>query len=256
LKIQVGKRNAFTLIELLVVIAIIAVLMAVLMPALRFARQQGQRAVCLNNLEQLMTAWIMYADEHDGRIVGGEPRNAEAWVPYNANWDYQQSYEEIDNGLLYPFVPDKRLYRCPSGVRGEAVTYAIVDAMNGYESHPEAWPRLENRYKIKNAASRVVFVDEGRLTDASWTSYYDRELWWDRPSTRHSNGTCWGFADGRSEHWKWMDVRTKRLGDSKITNDTLRPASGDAHWSTGNPDLHRIQRAAWGKLGYEPSPVQ
>ena len=56
------KRKAFTLIELLVVIAIIALLMAILMPTLRRAREQGQRAVCLSNLKQLTLAWIMYAD--------------------------------------------------------------------------------------------------------------------------------------------------------------------------------------------------
>ncbi|MFC1764264.1 type II secretion system protein, partial [Planctomycetota bacterium] len=55
------KSKAFTLIELLVVIAVIAVLMAILMPALSRAREQGKRAVCLNNLKQLSFAWIMYA---------------------------------------------------------------------------------------------------------------------------------------------------------------------------------------------------
>jgi len=67
----VVKRNGFTLIELLVVIAIIALLMAILMPALARAREQGKRAVCLNSLRQLMLAWIMYADDSDGLLVNG-----------------------------------------------------------------------------------------------------------------------------------------------------------------------------------------
>ena len=58
------KQHGFTLIELLVVIAIIALLMAILLPALKAAREQGKRAVCLNNLRQLTLAWIMYADGH------------------------------------------------------------------------------------------------------------------------------------------------------------------------------------------------
>jgi prepilin-type N-terminal cleavage/methylation domain-containing protein len=53
--------KGFTLIELLVVIAIIAVLMAILMPALHRAREQGKRAACLSNLKQMTLAWIMYA---------------------------------------------------------------------------------------------------------------------------------------------------------------------------------------------------
>ncbi|MCH7919848.1 MAG: type II secretion system protein, partial [Planctomycetes bacterium] len=61
-----GSR-AFTLIELLVVIAIIAVLMAVLMPALRAARELATGSVCLNNQKSLTAAYVMYADDNDGR---------------------------------------------------------------------------------------------------------------------------------------------------------------------------------------------
>jgi len=72
-----GKRKGFTLIELLVVIAIIAILMAILMPALNRAREQGKRAACLSNLKQLTLAWILYADDNDDRIVNGEAH----WAP-------------------------------------------------------------------------------------------------------------------------------------------------------------------------------
>ncbi|MHC4435583.1 MAG: type II secretion system protein [Planctomycetota bacterium] len=67
-----SRLRAFTLIELLVVIAIIALLMAILMPTLKRAREQGQRAVCLGNLKQLGLAWILYADDNDDRLVSSE----------------------------------------------------------------------------------------------------------------------------------------------------------------------------------------
>jgi len=75
-----GKQRGFTLIELLVVIAIIALLMAVLMPALNRAREQGKRGVCLNNLKQLTLGWILYADDNDDRIVEANTGRSDAWV--------------------------------------------------------------------------------------------------------------------------------------------------------------------------------
>ena len=63
-----SKGIGFTLIELLVVIAIIALLMAVLIPAMNGAREQGKRAVCLNNLKGLVLAWLMYTDDNDSSL--------------------------------------------------------------------------------------------------------------------------------------------------------------------------------------------
>jgi len=69
---KMRKPKGFTLIELLVVIAIIALLMAILMPALKRAKEQGERAVCLSNLKQLGLAWILYADDNEDKLVSCE----------------------------------------------------------------------------------------------------------------------------------------------------------------------------------------
>ena len=63
------KQRGFTLVELLVVIAIIALLMAILMPALNRARELGRRTVCLGNLKQLALAWVMYADQNGDDLI-------------------------------------------------------------------------------------------------------------------------------------------------------------------------------------------
>ena len=84
------KSGAFTLIELLVVIAIIAILAAMLLPALSKAKLRAGRIACVNNQKQLTLAWIMYADDNDGRLppnastsAAGQP----SWVIGKLGWD-------------------------------------------------------------------------------------------------------------------------------------------------------------------------
>lgn len=256
-----AKQRAFTLIELLVVIAIIAILMAILVPALQRAREQGKRAACLNNLRQLAMAWIMYADENEGKIVNGNTstgsfnKDGTCWVYWPG-----RSASEVDQiggikrGLLYPYCPNIKLYKCPTGIRGEVVTYAIVDAMNGYDAIPGATGHIiKNRQQIRNPSERMVFLDEGRLSPSSWTVWYDQERWWDQITVRHGDGTNVAFADGRSEYWKWKDPRTVEIAEMDYDYWQNTGRNGGQSNSPGNPDLHKVQRAVWSKLGYTPS---
>jgi len=140
-----SRLRAFTLIELLVVIAIIALLMAILMPTLKRAREQGQRAVCLGNLKQLGLAWILYADDNDDRLVsseaGGQWRSqfGEPWVgvTWASGWTQggqlaaNDQVKGIKTGALWPYVTELELYKCPAGYRGELMTYAMMIASNG-----------------------------------------------------------------------------------------------------------------------------
>ena len=246
-------KRGFTLIELLVVIAIIAILMAILIPTLNRAREQGQRATCLSNVRQLTLAWILYAQDNDDRIVNASTffsRPGErAWI--GARWQVEASIEEhrrhLMDGALYKYCENVNIYRCPTGIRGEVLTYAIVDAMNGATSIPGTKDLMVKRLsQVRRQSERFVFVDEGRISPDSWTIFYDRESWWDRPTCRHADGTNFSFADGHSEYWRWSDPRTVRLAKAEPGQD-VDPAQ------PGNPDLQAVQRAAWGQLGYTPT---
>jgi len=260
--------TGFTLIELLVVIAIIAVLMAILMPALNRVREQGKRAACLSNVKQMALAWIMYADDNDGKIVngntstGGYNKDGTCWVYWpgrSASDDrdpasIEQQIQGIERGLLFQYCPSLKLYKCPTGIRGEVVTYAIVDAMNGYDAIPGAEGQIvKNRNQIRRPGERAVFLDEGRLSPASWTIWYDQERWWDQITARHGDGTNFSFADGHSEYWKWKDPRTINIAKMDIDYWQNTGRNGNLSSNPGNQDLYKVQKAVWGELGYTPT---
>ncbi len=253
-------QEGFTLIELLVVIAVIAILMALLMPVLHRVREQGQRAVCLSNVKQLAVAWNLYADDHDDRIVSGNTtpgahnRDGACW----AYWPGTDSTEDkrirgIVDGLLHRYCPNVKLYKCPTGLRGEVVTYAIPDSMNGYYHIPGAQGQIKRRRsQVRNASVQIVFLDEGRLSPDSWTVYYDDERWWDQVTVRHADGTNLSFADGHSEYWKWKDPRTLDVARMDMTLWQSAGRHSELAVSPGNEDLHRVQRGVFGELGYAP----
>ncbi len=253
--------TGFTLIELLVVIAIIALLMAILMPILNSAREQAMRAACLSNLKQLTTAWVMYADNNDDNLVGANVKTAakiaalnldKPWVylpdtgskPYY-NATVEQWQDAIRKGALWPYLNDVKLYKCPVSRKRdiETLTYTIVDSMNGSRGlNPDA-PYITSKLQLRRAVDRMVFLGEIPITPDSWAIPYDKEGWWDVPPIRHGKGSTFSFADGHSEYWKYRDKRTIEIDYTDSVQ--LQP---------GNEDLYMMQRAVWGKLGYEPSP--
>src|SRR5438034_8617558 len=74
------RTSGFTLIELLVVVAIVALLATLLLPALAKAKLKTQGIHCLGNTRQLALGWLMYADDHDGKLVPNQPDSRDSWV--------------------------------------------------------------------------------------------------------------------------------------------------------------------------------
>jgi prepilin-type N-terminal cleavage/methylation domain-containing protein len=110
--------RGFTLIELLVVIAVIAILMALLLPALNRAREQGKRAVCLNNTKTLVLGWMMYCEDYAGNMPQAQARPDDGWVlnpsgstPVDAPKETQ--LDAIRGGLLFKYIENVKVYRCP-----------------------------------------------------------------------------------------------------------------------------------------------
>ena len=281
----IRKPKGFTLIELLVVIAIIAILLAILMPALHRVREQGRRAVCLNHMKTLTLCWIMYADENDDRIVNGEAywaptaaptapvptsgphRGERYWVGNDCANNFMQGeqrplnmqIEAIRLGALFPYCKTEKVYRCPTGIRGEMRTYSTSYGMNGCFDAAGTYSgnqgvrvgptvlMIKRRAEIAVPAPayRMVFLDEGRITPDSYAIHYLKPSWWDPPFVRHGDGTNVAFADGHSDYWKYRGAETIEIGKMLNPPHNYAPKTDE-----GLADLQKMQKATWGRLGY------
>lgn len=252
-------RNGFTLIELLMVIAIIAVLAALLLPALSRSKEQGKRISCINNIRQLTLAWIMYADDNDGWLVPNnwvyyvsetQLTNGMSWAPGVTRWDPDP--EILKTGLLWPYNTQTKIYKCPSDRStvetkgGELRSEPRVRSynMNGhiqcdYNDRPGVnLPNIKRYSDIKSPppSSQFVFIEphEDTVLDAHFgvfpLSSGFKNRWVDVPADRHNQGGVVSFADGHSERWEW---RTPKKG--------VRPGNFARDESLN--DLRRIQFA-------------
>ena len=217
---------AFTLIELLVVLAIIAILAALLLPALGRAKARAHAAACLNNVKQMQLCWHMYVEDHDGRVPPNVARDenriwrnaTNTWIGHNsAPFDPDDS--GIRQGLFYRLNYNRQmgLYRCPGdqskvrklggGTTGIPRTrsYSMGGGWGGRTSEVQwiAW-RLE---VVPNPSASFVFVDEAEdsIDDAHflvWPAPDNR--WVNLPAGRHGQNGVLSFADGHCESWKWQ----------------------------------------------------
>jgi len=241
------KLKGFTLIELLVVIAIVALLTSILIPALRFAKQQSSGAVCLGNERALIIAWYIYQEGNDSKLVGGNPfpgtENYEiSWVqaPQNdagqtmldasseptatGTLAYEYEVLGIRRGKLWPYLETAKVYHCPGDRRKLQPTnsayrsYSILWTMNGsygesYESNPiyDTGEVAHKYVEIKNPSNKLVFVedeDNRGWNMGSWVMNPVGDYWTDSLGLWHVDSGTLAFADGHAERHKWRDKRT------------------------------------------------
>jgi prepilin-type N-terminal cleavage/methylation domain-containing protein/prepilin-type processing-associated H-X9-DG protein len=259
---RAAPARGFTLIELLVVIAIIAILAAMLLPALSKAKVKAETVKCVSNLKQMQLGWIMYADDHTEIMVPNGASSAPAnfaWVTIQqygwAGEPGNTNYDILKNGLLAPYINSGvAIYKCPGDKYPAAngprvISYTMNGQMGAARTGPPTYystPNYNTGYRAFAKTSDLsgafppsrafIFVEEhpDSINDGYFQSQMLTSSFADVPGANHNGVGGFSFADGHVEAHKWHDAAANlpvvHTPGFHLQNVSVAANSADLFW--------------------------
>jgi len=265
------NHGAFTLIELLVVIAIIAILAALLLPALNRAKAKAQRAACFNNQRQMSLALQMYSADNQERLPDNGYADPSKGIRLWVGGYEHVSFEWYTNTqlLLNPqhaefadYLKAVGVYRCPTdrskveiaGVRHDKTrSYALNLYINwvapvgpGANNVNSNYLRFykQSDFAVANPTRIMTFVDTAPafLCHPGFVVVQDFANYYHLPAAHHDRGGTISFADGHVEYKKWENAGTVHEAqdtESFPGHINIRPSNSDLHWLQQHASIRR-----------------